>query len=216
MTLEELVSHLRLYVLNDAKKPYLWSEDELTVHLNEAQNQFARRTHQLSDDTSAFTFIETEKGVSSYALDSRIVFVKEIRHEDGTMLGDRTRKQMSRRWGEGKPQLYTLDAAHKTLRLNPTPDGVYTLDLLVARKPLAAMVDPTDSPEIEEDYHLALCEWVAYRALRKHDADALSAPAADSYRAEWEMKLRDAKRDVFRLRSGDNPVARQNWTGKTR
>lgn len=216
MTLGELVAHLRHSILRDTARKGLWSDEELVRYLNEAQNLFARRTHQLADDTSTFTFLDTEEGTATYALDDRIVFVSEIRHEDGTLLLDRTRKQAACRQGEGRPMIYTLGAAHKFMRFWPTPDGVYTLDLLVARKPLEQMVADDDEPEIEEDYHLTLCDWAAYRALRNNDPEGSNTVAADGFRADWDLRVRDAKRDVFRLRAGDNPTARANWTGKVR
>lgn len=217
MTKAELILHLRARVLRDTAKPYLWSDDELAQYLNEAQDQFARRTHQLSDEVSDFTFIETEAGVALYVLDPRIVFVKDVRHTDnGAPLRDRTRGQMRRTVSEGRPCVYTTDSAHKYLRLSPTPDAVYTLDLLVARKPLELLVNDEDVPEIEEDYHLVLCDWAAYRALRNNDPDGSNTVAAADFRADWELRVRDAKRDVIRLRAGNMPMARNNWTGKRR
>lgn len=213
MTLAELVAHTRT-ILRDRVRPYLWSDDELIRYLNEAQAQFARRTHQLTDDSSDFTFVETEQGVATYTLDPRIVFVAEIHHSDGIALRDRTRRTMRRGPTEGRPTLYSLDGQHRVMRLFPTPDAVYTLDLLVARKPLIALATDEDTPEIDEDYHLALCDGAVYRALRNNDPDASNTLSADTFKDSFDLQVRDAKRAVFRLRAGANLVARNNWTGK--
>lgn len=214
MNLRELLEHTSQAILRDQAVPRQWKDPELTLYLNEAEVQFARRTHCLTDGTSGFTFVETEAGVATYTLDPRVIFILEIVDSDGIPLMDRTRGQISRRGFEGKPRAYTTDAAGRTLRLFPTPDDAYTLDLLVARKPLAPMVEDDDTPEIDEEYHLALCAWAAYRALRNNDPDGSNVLAADTFRTEWELAVRDAKRDVFRLRAGNNPTARANWTGK--
>lgn len=216
MTLDELITHLRTRILRDKAVPPLWSSEELTVYLNEAQDQFARRTHCLADSTSAFTFVETEVGTTTYELDPRIVFVKEVAMPDGRLLQDMSRKRLGRSWGNARPRAYSMDASMRVMRLSCPPDAVYELDLLVARKPLEALEADDDVPEIDEDYHLALCDWAAYRALRNNDSEGSAVLAADGFRADWEIRVRDAKRDVFRLRSGANPRAVNNWTGKVR
>lgn len=216
MNLGELIEHARRRVLRDEAIPPLWPDEELTLYFNDAEDQFARRTHVLSDDESDFTFITTEPGVAQYKLDPRVVFVAEvINAETGIHLRDAGRKKLRGRIGEGRPTAYTLDAGMHNIRLHPTPDAEYQLDLLVARKPLSKLAADGDTPEIPEQHHLELCAWVAYKCLRHNDAEvAEMAATADTFRAEWDMALRDAKRDVYRLRSGPYPRATGNWTGK--
>lgn len=218
MNLAELRKHLRGTILRDkAATPSdrLWSNADLDLWLNEAQDQFARRTHCLSDSTSNFTELETVAGQASYKLDRRIIFVAEIVHSDGRPLAPLNKHNVPRSIVTGRPSRYTTDAGVTTLRLYPTPDAAYTLDLLVARRPKAKMVEDTDIPEIDEEFHLDLCSWVAYRALRVNDPDGGNMVASEPFRAEWELRVRDAKRGVFRLRSGAEPqVQAPSWTGK--
>jgi hypothetical protein len=215
MNLGELIEHTRNHVLRDEAAPPLWSDTELTLYFNEAQVQFARRTHSLADETSDFTFLTTEAGVSTYELDSRIVFVGEIIHEDtGIRLRDTTRRSIPKRHTNGRPVAYALDAAMKSIRLAPTPDDEYVLDLLVARKPLSKLLNDNDEPEIDEDYHLTLCDWVVYRALKNNDPEQTNTVAAEEFKKQWEEAVRDAKRDLYRMRSGPRPKAVSNWTGK--
>lgn len=211
MTLDELVAHLRVSILRDTQKPSLWSDDELTLYLNEAHDQFARRTHCLADEESDFTFLQTEPGVALYALDPVVVFVSDILHEDGLPVrklgGGRLRST-----AQGRPSRYNTDSAVRSLRLYPTPDAVYTLDLLVARKPLARLANGADEPEIDEDFHLSLCEWAAYRALRNNDTDGMNVVEAAKFRESWELAVREGKRAVMRYRA--SPRQLNNWTGK--
>lgn len=211
MTLDELVAHLRVSILRDTQKPSLWSDDELTLYLNEAHDQFARRTHCLADEESDFTFLETEPGVALYALDPVVVFVADIRGETGLALRKVGGARMSRAT-QGTPRHYSTDAKVRTVRLYPTPDAVYTLDLLVARKPLARLANGTDEPEIDEDFHLSLCEWAAYRALRNNDTDGMNVIEAAKFRESWELAVREGKRAVMRQRAA--PRQLNNWTGK--
>jgi len=215
MTLGELLEHVRKHVLRDEALPPLWTDAELTLYFNEAQDLFARRTHVLSDDESDLTFLTTEPGVAVYTLDPRVIFVAEVHHVDTQIaLRDSPRRRLPRRFGEARPVAYTMDARMRSMRLSPTPDAEYELDLLVARKALSRLVNDGDTPEIPEEHHLDLCDWVTYKALLNNDPEQTNTISADTFRADWEMKLRDAKRDVYRMRSGPNPHARSNWTGK--
>lgn len=210
----ELLAHTRGPILRDTRNPPLYSDDELTLYFNEGQEQFARRTHCLSDEESDFTFLTTEAGVALYTLDPRVITVADVRDSEFYPLRKIVRDRLPKGFGTGKPRLYTTDAAVRTIRLSPTPDAVYTLDLLVARKPLAKLVADTDVPEIDEEYHLALCDWAAYRALRNNDVDGSNMIEAEKFFLRWNEAIREGKRDVMRYRAA--PTMLNNWTGKTR
>lgn len=216
MTLGELIQHVRKHMLRDVEKPYLWPDDLLRAFLNEAQDQFARRTHCLIDEESSFTVLETEVGERVYRLDPRVVFLYAIYNDDGRPLRDGPRRQMPIQPGEAKPTAFTCDTSTGRLRLYPAPDAVYTLYLRVARKPLQPLVNDDDVPEINEEYHLALCDWVVYRALRNNDIEAVQMTPADTFRASWELSVRDAKRDVVRMNAGHSARVLTNWTKKVR
>lgn len=216
MNLRELLDHLRKHILRDTEKPSLWSDDELTLYLNEAYAQFARRTHCLVDDEVDFTQVRTRAGVPAYALDPRIVFIAGIATDTGRPLRAKSRNQVRYRVGEGEPVLYSTDAAYTKLKLYPTPDAEYVLPMVVARLPLEKLANDDDVPEFAEDYHLALCDWAAYRALNNNDTDAGKTIEAEPFRARWEVSVRDAKRDVFRTQHSGGTRAVSNWTGKVR
>jgi hypothetical protein len=104
---------------------------------------------------------------------------------------------------QGAP-LYWTQRGVNTVKLYPTPDDVYTLDLLVARLPLVPMEVDSDEPEIPEQHHLALCDWAAYRALRNVDSlaiDELRKTMVD-FRKDWEQALVEAKREFFQQQRG--------------
>lgn len=212
MNLGELIEHTRKRILRDAAKPPLWSDEELTLYFNEAQDQFARRTHCLLDEESDFTVLETEVGVRLYTLDERIVYVSEMLHEDGTHVRQGLRSRMNRGSAQAKSRYFSTDAKVRQIRLYPEPDDVYTIQMLVARKPLERLAVAADEPEIDEDYHITLCEWAAHRALRNNDVDGANMIEADKFRLSWEIAVRVAKLDVMRFRSSRMQL--NNWTGK--
>jgi hypothetical protein len=239
MTLNELLAHTRGPVLRDTAVPVLWTDAELTLYLNEAYRLFCVRTHCLVDSTSDFTTFELEPGIALYALDARIHRVNRLGlvTEDDTVdppvqnyseLVDGTRNQVPRVLYQGRPTTFTMQSSigpdevvstvsgtgRNILRFYPVPDEALTVIMTVARGPLAALSADDDEPEIEEIYQLALCDYAAWRALSNNDAERANMQAAGPFRASFDMTVRDAKRDLAVLRSGESPQARNNWTGK--
>jgi hypothetical protein len=222
MNLGELVEHTRCSVLRDTAIPYLWSDKELILYLNEAMRLFARRTHCITDSTNTLTTFNTVVGTADYVLDRRIVFVSELGvvldpgedYQSYHPLTDNTRGQQLVTFSQGRPLCYTAQVASYNIRLSPVPDAVYKVVMTVARKPLLAVVQGTDIPEIDEDYHLALVDYAAYRALSNNDVDGTSQVSAEAFFAKWGLAVRDAKRDLSKTRSGASPQAHNNWTGK--
>jgi hypothetical protein len=100
--------------------------------------------------------------------------------------------------------------------LYPVPDDVYEVRLIVARKPLKSLVTSKDVPEIDDEYHISLCDFAAWRALNNNDPEGSNMAAAKEFRASWDLTIRDVRRDMARMRLGVKPQARANWTGKQR
>lgn len=75
--------------------------------------------------------------------------------------------------------------------------------LRVSRLPLVNfdVANTAQQPEIPEDYHLDLLEWVAYRAKRNWDVDGGDKTMAESHKARFEEcvaeAIRETKRKVF-------------------
>lgn len=228
MNFQELVGHVRTNVLRDTALPSLWTDTELKRYLNEAHAEFARRTHCLLDDESAFTNFTTTAGVASYPLDPRIIAVLSAHvrkplgvepdavEDEWLPMRDMTRGQIGRSIMQRRPWSYTAQASRHTIRLAAPADDVYEVQMLVARKPLALLADAAAEPEIDEDYHLALCDYAAWRSLSNNDPERANMEAAASFRATWDLQVRDAKRNQALLHAGAAPLVRGNWTGKIR
>lgn len=56
----------------------------------------------------------------------------------------------------------------------------------------------TAEPEIPEDYHLDLLEWVAYRALRNWDVDGEDRKKAEGHKTRFEEAMAEAKQELKR------------------
>lgn len=211
MTGQELLDYLRVDVLRDNALPYLWSDDLILRMLSEAESQFARKTYALASNTPTIT---TVVGTSTYAVPTGSLYVFSAAISTSARdLSNYTRKVIPSNLASasGTPQLFVNDESSRTIRLYPVPDAVVTVNLRTARLPAAAITLYT-SPEIPEEYHLDLAEYVAWRLLQSNDADGSSTNASDRHRVDWLNRLSDAKREYYRFRMGSNPTAVQSWT----
>lgn len=210
MNLGNLVNTVRTEMLRDFAQPYLWGDEQLVALLNEAETLFARHTHVLRDDESDLTQITTEAGKDRYTLSPAVIHIADIWDDTGRSLRHMNRKKLPRWPGEGKPAMYAADAAASSIRVYPVPDDEYALQMLVARKPLRRMARERDEPEIPEEYHRDLLLYVAWRALVNNGPEGADTTSAAEYQAEWKIRLRDVKREVYHERMGHELRVRPN------
>lgn len=214
MTLRELLNHLRHNVLRDEAEPHLWDDAQLTMYLNQAEGLFARATHCLMADEGAVAEIMLQPEQRSYPLDPKVIAVVEAYDDLGVRLRDLSRGKMRGGMHIGRPNAYSTDAAVRTLRVTPTPDAEYMLHLVVAHRPLTPMVQDADTPAIPDEYHLHLCDYVAYMALRNNDPEQTEMVSSEVFRDSWQEVVREAKRELQLRKAGANPRAQQAWTDK--
>jgi len=175
-------------------------------------------------DTASFTSFAAVGGTASYCLDRRVLRIDslgiaEYNTDTGYLdrwveLRDGTAHRVPRSGHVGQPRLYTAQAANHTLRLYPTPDTTYLIEMSVRRLPLRDLLEDDDVCEIPEDYQLALCDYAAWRALKNNNPEGANMAAAGEFRSAYELQVRDAKRDLATLHGGASAQVRNNWTGK--
>lgn len=230
MTLGDLLQELRNNILRDASSivagasDSLWTDEALLRYINEAYQLFSRRTLLLVDQsTPAVTRLLLQDGVAQYPLDASILAVLSARvdgaPEDMTLTGHglldaHPRVDASYVWqpiamnspvAPGFPVMYSTDESVRVFRVSPTPTAAHTgvgVSLRVARLPLTmfSLDRLGDAPEFPEEYHLAMLDWAAYRALSNHDADAEAANRAVLRKQQFEETIRIVLRDMRRKR----------------
>jgi hypothetical protein len=230
MTGRELIAHLRESVLDDMSIPYLWPDTELLRFLNYAEVQACRRAHLIIDATtsndSGTAATASTAGQKSlcvlsvladqavYQLSPKILQIKRCQLKSMTypLRGPLTYPQVDEEffwWGTngtvgtagsgGYPSAFLNEPGNTiTFLLSPSSDD--TAYLVVSRLPLISFTMQT-SPEIDEKYHIDLCDWAAKLAYSKPDADALNFVLAKQYEDSFTMKfgpLPDAYSDRMR------------------
>lgn len=195
MTLGELMDVAR-YRIDDRIAPYLWSRSELLEYAIDAQREACRRSRLIVDSsTAAICQVALTAATPTYALDSRIIFIKRVKltgqvtplsrmHSDDL---DCNRPG----WEDdtGLPVGYVPNMDSNALRPYPTPDADYTANLTVIREPLVDMDDDDDVPEIAGRYHLGLVNWMVHRAFLKPDAEAFNPKGSDAALAMFEAEF---------------------------
>jgi len=213
MTGSELLAYTRTDILRDAALPYLWPDALIYRRLSDAQEIHARRTYSIIDETTTLT---TEADVAVYANEATTLFVLSATLSTSSVdMRNYTRKAIPSHLltSTGEPRIYTLDEATNKIRLYPVPDAEYTINLRIARLPLSAIASSV-TPEIPARYHLDLAEYVAWRCLQDNDVDGQAGKAADRHHNDWEQRVSDAKRELYRMQLGNNPSVVSSWTGK--
>lgn len=89
MTLEQLLSMLRVSILNDRSdriagdSDYLWTDETLVAYISEAQRRFAVKGLVLRDaSTAEVVRVRLREGVTSYTLHDAVIAVASAKRED--------------------------------------------------------------------------------------------------------------------------------------
>lgn len=229
MKLSELLDHVGGTVLDDrtdlvqGDPDELWSDTALTIWFNEAQNKFARESWALVDaSTPVVASFALRQGKAEYELHKSILRVLTATLSDSSYpLVRKDDAFVVPHWyapetlTPGRPEVYTTDLRARLLRLLPAPDATSAalkLGLRVARLPLNPLVIAEDNePEIPEEFHIELCDWVAYRALSLPTVDSEARGLAREFKSEFLNNLRLARRDQIRAEAAPGRFACAGW-----
>jgi hypothetical protein len=226
LTLEELATLFRLDVddlpgdtVTDVNwknddTGLLWKNQEICRYANEAQNEFCFRQPILDSNTQAtITHITISIGAQRYSYDRRILSIRRAKFVDSNgdehQLQKRTVQWMDLnkpQWDleanaalAGTPEFYVEDYDHRSFDLFPVPDLAGAIHMTVDRLPFSAMVwtrRHQDEPEVDEQHHLDLLDYMKHLAYLKKDAET------------EDKKLSADFLDSFTIKVGERPSAR--------
>lgn len=216
MKVKDLIRLWR-YDVDDAQKPYLWSDDEATDFLDDAQNEACRRSHLLVDTQGATVArITLVAGQALYPLDPRVIFVRKARMTASVPLARKNEQDMAAydpMWEDAQqqptPRVFILDTDTGNIRFWPTPSqGGGTVFLTVVRLPLNPLVDPDQEPEINQRFHRSLRFWMTHRACMKPDEETF-----DPKKADQALELFEAEFGKKSSAIEENWIAREQYEG---
>ena len=173
MTIVELIAAFRT-MSDDDTQPYLWSDNEITLYLKDAEMEAVSRARLIIESSGA-TYCEIALVNGTHTYDLNPLVLEVLRCKVGTALlarmdGDGLDTELPG-WDDltGAPKYYHL--VGQKIRVAPTPTTSSTLKITVSRLPISMA---STGPEIHARFHLRLLDWVLHLAYQKRDSDACS------------------------------------------
>lgn len=220
MTLDDLITEARLQ-LSDPEMPgsgddsdSLWSNDELTLYVNQAINEACLRSKLIKDaSTASVCQIAVSAGTRSYAVSPKITYIDRAKLASGNFplagssVADWDYENANWDSDTGTPTEYAMDYEDGKITLDKEPIANDTLNLIVYRRPLEDIkyqLRKIKSPEIPEEYHYHLIDWVRHLAYEKKDSE--------TYDPDLSMK----HYQKFEVTFGPRPVARIGYIHRRR
>lgn len=218
MNLRDLIVAFRARA-DDLTEPPLWSDDEVTLYLNEAQNEAATRALLIRDSTTAAVCtIAITTVPTDYALHTSVLVVDRVKLASQTSpLARVTVDWLDENCADweagtaGTPRYFVEDAGR--IRLVPKSSVSDTLALTVYRLPLEAMNAEDDVPEIHAREHHRMIDWALRCAYLKPDTDAFDKKRALDSEAMFEASfgLRPDANVQRKQREHRPTIVRMNW-----
>lgn len=187
-------------ILRDAKQPGLWPDTTIYQYLTEAQRKMAERTFCVID--SSTYKVTTAAGTRSYTLAEPVLLVTgaQVSGEARPLRAGFSPNSFFA-GTQGIPLRYTLTGGPRKISFDPTPDAVYTINLVTAVRPEDPVADGSELV-VPESYHAALAHYAAAKCLLHNDVDGLNVEAVAPLNAIFTEAVRDLKREVYHYRIG--------------
>lgn len=189
-----LLAAYRSETADDVGPSYLWTDAEIFGYFTEAEAEAAVRKKLLRDHRSSFCQIPLVVGTTEYRIDPRIFEIQSARlqwPDDATnryyaLALPPAHEQDVERGQSGRPcALYHLDGQRRIV-LDRAPSFAGVVHLEVYRRPLYAIEDEADEPEIPEAYHPHLLQYALFRGYSKRDSQTFNERRANEARQHFE------------------------------
>jgi hypothetical protein len=191
-------------------RPYLWSDDEGFVYMNEAQNQFCRMTQGVSDATTpeVVTVPVITGELFSPTHESILSFRQATLDSTGYNLDIKNNTEI-KRWDNtvGTVSQMIIGLENHKVRWNYTPALDDSVTLLVYRLPLTSITDFDQELEIEAKHHASLTYWMSHLAYLKPDTETFDKQASDRALTNFERYCFQVTNEQDRYKHRPQPVA---------
>ena len=204
MNATELSDYFRSQV-RDEVDPYLWSDSEILVYMNEAQKMFIRLTNGIYDVTSVACTVAVTAGQKYSTLHPTVLEIRKAYYVDPATSYKRelriisladTNSLSSVDYGiyhnpgiqdtPGEVSYMVVGEERGKVRWINVPVADATVTLAIARLPLTSLSDIQLTLEVPDEHHVSLIEWMKHLAYNKQDGDAYNPKTS----TESEMRFR--------------------------
>lgn len=199
----------------DEATPYLWSDAEIFVYMDDAQKMFCRKGGGIADSSSAMCAIPVQAGDTYVDYDSRILKLRDLRRaSDGRNVNILNFEDLGHPGSamDDYGQTVPFGAGGKKFATEPSPiTGVVvgmevnklrlvapaiaddTLRAIVYRLPLATITGTSTAFEIDEQHHRHLLHWMKHLAHEKQDAETYDRGRSTEFQAKFLAYCDEAK-----------------------
>lgn len=194
MNAGELIDAYRDESFDKAVPPFV-KDDMLLQFATQAEQEACRRAHLLVDSASGMCSVSVSANEPLVDIDPRIINIRRAKLSISTYSLSPVRAEEMDRvnpgWEShrGTPTTYVTDYQTNAIRLYPNPQVACDLTMTVSRLPMSDLRANGDTPEIRKEAHLALVQWILYRAYSRQDADMFDPNKAARALAEFEKEF---------------------------
>lgn len=108
---------------------------------------------------------------------------------------------------EGRPRALVLGERTGYIRVEPTPDGIYIIQLRAYAHPYPVLTSCSDVPSIPNRYHQDIAVGAALRALNGVDSELFDPRRMKDLKAEWREIMLRVTRETAQADHNVAPVA---------
>lgn len=196
MTRDDLLKELRS-VVDDAVRPYGWSDTRLINFLSEGQDKFCEQTGFWSDkSTYSITTLLNE---TDYAIPARVIAVRSVWDGARELVDGAQEKSPAVTTDTQRPLRYRTDLETGVLSLLEPPLADIVLSLRVHRRSKIRFSVDDAELEIPEEFHLGVVEYAAYKAFGDHDRELQDPVKARDHLLNFKQYVKDGARAYRRI-----------------
>jgi len=209
MNSTELLDYWRGQVM-DQVRPYLWSDTDAFVYMNEAQLQFCRMSEGIPDATTTeVCSVPVITGEITAEIHPSILhFRNAYLVSTGMELTIRNHNSV-KKWDNHTGQITSMiiGMQDNLVRWDHTPMLDDEVSLLVFRLPLTDITDVDQDFEVDPRHHPSLALWMKHLGYLKNDVETYDKQQSDRAKAEFEQYCMQVKIEQGRYRHAPRAVS---------
>lgn len=194
----------------DKLRPYLWSDDDAFVYMNEAQLEFCRLTQGIADATSTdvCTIPVATGEITAECHPAILTFRNASLASTGSNIDIKNHTEV-KRWTNqaGNITQMIVGLERNLVRWNYAPTVDDEVNVLVYRLPLTDITGVEQDFEIESMHHASLAFWMEHLCFLKHDTETYDKARSDKAKAEFEAYCARVKTEQDRYKHAPQPIA---------
>lgn len=184
---------------DDRAEPFYVDDDEAMRLASEAEREACMRGRLIFDDaTEGIAVYDVASGQTTLQVSSLVLSIDHATFRPNSGGQERALRLAGIDWireqrdGEGRQATYVEALAHverTQVRLFPIPRVAGVLRLQVYRLPQFAIESLSDEPEIAEEHHDGLIDWMLYRTWGAKDSEQEDPPRAAQALADFAARF---------------------------